>query len=152
DLGGGNAADQSGRLRLLLQHSLGDVIAVAGAALVGVGWAHAVAASVKKAPAQERGRAPQPAAPRARLGRKLGLHRREQGTIHNRRLFAAMDLATVDHLADIEAVLEQRGARAPPRPPPPAPWAGRSARRRAVARFPRRSRPCASARTEPSSR
>src|SRR5262249_34679097 len=27
DLGGGNAADQSGRLRLLLQHSLGDVIA-----------------------------------------------------------------------------------------------------------------------------
>src|SRR5262249_32075106 len=56
DLGGGNAADQSGRLRLLLQHSLGDVIAVAGAALVGVGWAHAVAAIVKKAPAQERGR------------------------------------------------------------------------------------------------
>src|SRR5262252_3147723 len=111
DLGGGNAADRSGRLRLLLQHSLGDVIAVAGAALVGVGWAHAVAASVKKAPAQERGRAPQPAAPRARLGRKLGLHRLEQGTIHNRRLFAAMDLATVDHLADIEAVLEQMGER-----------------------------------------
>src|SRR5438128_5339754 len=41
----------------------------------------------------------------------LGLHRREQGTIHNRRLFAAMDLATVDHLADIEAVLEQMGER-----------------------------------------
>src|SRR5207253_2691580 len=46
---------------------------------------------------------------RARLGRKLGLHRREQGTIQNRRLLAAMDLATVDHLADIEAVLEQMG-------------------------------------------
>jgi hypothetical protein len=61
DLGGGNAADQSGRLGLLLQHGLGDVIAVAGAALVGVGWAHAVAAIIKKAPAQERGRAPQPA-------------------------------------------------------------------------------------------
>src|SRR6516164_5447917 len=60
DLGGGNAADQSGRRRLILQHSLGDVIAVAGAALVGVSWAHAVAAIVKKAPAQERGRAPQP--------------------------------------------------------------------------------------------
>ena len=66
---------------------------------------------VKKAPAQDGGRAPQPAAPRARLGRKLGLHRLEQGTIHNRRLFAAMDLATVDHLADIEAVLEQMGER-----------------------------------------
>src|SRR5262249_26791530 len=66
DLGGGNAADRSGRRRLILQHGLGDVITVAGAALVGVGWAHAVAAMVKKAPAQERGRAPQPAAPRAR--------------------------------------------------------------------------------------
>src|SRR5205814_10467811 len=106
NLGGGYAADQSGRRGLSLQHGLGDVIAVAGAALVGVSWAHAVAAMVKKAPAQERGRAPQPAAPRARLGHKFGLRRREQGTIHNRRLFTAMDLAPVDHLADIEAVLE----------------------------------------------
>src|SRR5215813_12954822 len=79
DLGGGNAADQSGRRGLILQHGLGDVIAVAGAALVGVGWAHAVAAIVKKAPAQERGRAPQPAAPRACLGRKLGLRQRADG-------------------------------------------------------------------------
>src|SRR2546429_6293959 len=67
DLSGGNAADQSGGRGLILQHSLGDVIAVAGAALVGVGWAHAVAAIFKKRPAQERGRAPQPAAPRAGL-------------------------------------------------------------------------------------
>src|SRR5262249_58633154 len=58
DLGGGNAADQSGRRGLILQHGLGDVIAVSGAALVGVGWAHAVAAIIKKVPAQERGRAP----------------------------------------------------------------------------------------------
>src|SRR5262245_2192140 len=118
DLGGGNAADQSRRRRLILQHSLGDVIAVAGAALVGVGWAHAVAAIIKQAPAQERGRAPQPAAPRARLGRKLGLHRHEQDTIHNRRLFAAMDLAPVDHLADIEAALEQMGERPHAKAPP----------------------------------
>src|SRR5215472_11725641 len=102
-LGGGYAADRSKRRGLSLQHRLGDVIAVAGAALVGVSWAHAVAAIVKQAPAQHRGRAPQPAAPRARPGRELGLHRREHGTIHNRRLFAAMDCATVDHLADIEA-------------------------------------------------
>jgi hypothetical protein len=103
---------------LILQHGLGDVIAVAGAALVGVGWAHAVAAIVKKAPAQDGGRAPQPAAPRARLGRKLGLHRLEQGTIYNRRLFAAVDLATVDHLADIEAVLEKMGERPHAKAPP----------------------------------
>src|SRR6516162_7398988 len=118
-LGGGYAAEQSGRLGLILQHGLGDVIAVTGAALVGVGWAHAVATIVKQVPAQERGRAPQPAAPRARLGRKLGLHRREQRTIHNRRLFAAMDLAPVDHLADIEAVLEQMGERPHAKAPPP---------------------------------
>src|SRR5262245_46202871 len=117
-LGGGYAADQSGRRGLSLQHRLGDVIAVADAALVGVSWAHAVAAIVKQAPAQQRGRAPQPAAPRARPGRKLGLHRREQRTIHNRRLFAAMDLATVDHLADIEAVLEQMGERPHAKAPP----------------------------------
>src|SRR5260370_42521439 len=55
DLGGGNAADQSGRRGLSLQHGLGDVIAVAGAALVGVSWAHAVAAVVKQAPAQDGG-------------------------------------------------------------------------------------------------
>src|SRR5204863_5551944 len=55
DLGGGYAADQSGRRGLSLQHRLGDVIAVAGAALVGVSWAHAVAAMVKQAPAQDGG-------------------------------------------------------------------------------------------------
>src|SRR6516164_4946887 len=149
-LGGGYAADQSGRRRLILQHSLGDVIAVAGAALVGVSWAHAVAAIVEQAPAQQRGRAPQPAAPRARPGRKLGLHRREQRTIHNRRLFAAMDLAPVDHLADIEAVLEQMGERPHAKAPPPMVRPFDS--RRGLLRIPRRSRSCASARTEPSSR
>src|SRR2546427_6076769 len=111
NLGGGYAADQSGRRGLSLQHGRGDVIAVAGAALVGVSWAHAVAAMVKQAPAQERGRAPQPAAPRARLGRKLGLHRREQRGIENGLVLTVVNLATVDQLADIEAVLEQMGER-----------------------------------------
>src|SRR5260370_33145248 len=68
DLGGGYAADQSGRRGLILQHGLGDVIAVSGAALIGVGWAHSVAAIVKQAPAQQRAPAPQPAAPPATLG------------------------------------------------------------------------------------
>jgi hypothetical protein len=57
DLGGGNAADRSGRRGLALQRGLGHVIAVAGAALVGVGWAHLVAAIVGKAAGEERGRA-----------------------------------------------------------------------------------------------
>src|SRR5262249_29489464 len=120
DLGGGNAADQSGRLRLLLQHSLGDVIAVAGAALVGVGWAHAGAASVKKAPAQELGRTPQPAAPRARgRGRESGAPPRGEGATPHRRLWsAAIALAREPPLADIEAVLEKRGERPHAKAPP----------------------------------
>src|SRR5262249_44797598 len=74
------------------------------------------------------------------------------GTIHNRRLFAAMDLAPVDHLADIEAVLEQMGER-PHRPPTrPPPMVRPFDSRRGLLRIPRQSRSCASARTEPSSR
>ena len=55
NFGGGNAGDQSGRLGLSLQHDLGDVIAVAGAALVGMGWAHAIAAIVKQTTGQKGG-------------------------------------------------------------------------------------------------
>ena len=51
----GTRPSNPGRLGLSLQHGLGDVIAVAGAALVGVGWAHAVAAIVKQAAGQKRG-------------------------------------------------------------------------------------------------
>src|SRR5215208_6759070 len=114
NLGGGNAADQSGRPALSLQHGLGDVIAVAGAALVGVGRAHAVAANVKKASAQDCGRAPQPAAPRHRLGRKFGLHRLKQRGLENGLMLTAVNLAPVNHLADIEAVLEQMRERPHP--------------------------------------
>src|SRR5438874_967344 len=105
DLGGGNA-DQSRWLEASLQYGLGDVIAVTGAALVGMSRAHAVAVIIKKAPAQERGGAAQPAAPHDRLGRELGLHRLEQREIENGLVLTAVNLAPVDHLADIEAVLE----------------------------------------------
>src|SRR5438132_3214319 len=71
NLGGGYAADQSGRRGLSLQHGLGAVIALAGAALVAVSWAHAVAAMVKQAPAQVAGQARHPAAPGARLGSQV---------------------------------------------------------------------------------
>src|SRR6266705_693242 len=107
ELGCGNTADRSGRMRFFLQHGLGDVIAVARAALICVGRAHAVAALIKKAAGQEGGRAPQPAAPRHRLIGKLALHRRKQRAIENGLVLAAVNLASVNHLADIEAVLEQ---------------------------------------------
>src|SRR2546425_10466746 len=62
NLGGGYAADQSERRGVFLQHGLGDVIAVAGAALVWVGWGHAGAAMGKKAPPPGGGGTPPPAA------------------------------------------------------------------------------------------
>src|SRR5829696_8070798 len=107
DLSGRHAADRSGRLGLLLQHGLADVVAVAGTSLVGVARAHAVAALVKQAAGQEGGRAAQPAASLDRLRGKLGLRGLEQGTIEDRLLLATVNVTAVDHLADIEPVLEQ---------------------------------------------
>jgi hypothetical protein len=97
-----HAADQSGCLRVLLQHGLGDIVAIAGASFVGVARAHAVAAIIEEATAQERGPTAQPAAPGHRLRRKPRLHGIEQGPIEDRRVVAPMDFATVDHLADVE--------------------------------------------------
>src|SRR2546426_440958 len=70
-------------------------------------WAHAVAPIVKETTAQDGGRAPYPAAPRHCLGCELGLHRLEQREIENGLVLTAVNLAPVDHLADIEAVLKQ---------------------------------------------
>src|SRR2546426_4535950 len=44
---------------------------------------------------------------RARLGRELSFYRLEQRGIENGLVLTVVNLATVDHLADIEAVLEQ---------------------------------------------
>src|SRR5215211_4938124 len=77
-----------------------------------MGWAHAATVRIKDAAGEERGWATQPAAPRHRLGGKLALHRRKQRGIENGLVFTAVNGATVDHLADIEAVLEQMRERA----------------------------------------
>src|SRR5215211_5672008 len=75
DLGGRHAADRSGRLGLLLQHGLADVVAVAGTSLVGVARAHAVAALVKQAAGQEGGRAAQPVESTSRPSATMALPR-----------------------------------------------------------------------------
>jgi hypothetical protein len=46
---------------------------------------------------------PQPAPPCHGLGRKPLLHGREQGAIEDWRVAAAMDLAAVGHLADVDS-------------------------------------------------
>ncbi len=81
--------------------------------------AHAVAVRIKDAAGQKREWAPQPAAPRHRLGRKLGLHRRKQRGIENGLVFTTVNGAPVDHLADIEAVLEQVRERTHAKAAPP---------------------------------
>src|SRR5947209_1960148 len=78
-------------------HGLGGVITIARAALVRVGRAHAVAVLIKDA-GQERGRAPQPATPRHRLGRKLALYRRKQHAVENGLMLTAVNMAPIDHL------------------------------------------------------
>jgi hypothetical protein len=61
--------------------------------------AHAVAVRIKDAAGQKRGWAPQPAAPRHRLGRKLGLHRRKQRGIENGLVFTTVNGAPVSALS-----------------------------------------------------
>src|SRR2546429_3961003 len=62
---------------------------------------------LKRAPAQDGGKPPQPAAPLPRLGRELSSYRLEQRGIENGLVLTVVNLATVDHLADIKTVLEQ---------------------------------------------
>src|SRR5712691_2602111 len=77
-------------------------------------WAHAVAAVIEEAPGEKRWRAPQPAPPHDRPRYKPGLHGLEQLTIEDRLVVTMVNLTTVDHLADVEAVLEQIGQRSHP--------------------------------------
>ena len=56
---------------------------------------------------------------------ELGLHRLKQRGIKNGLVLTAMNVATVDHLADIEAVLKQMRERADAEPPPADGPAGR---------------------------
>src|SRR5260221_398513 len=55
EVGGGNAADRSGRPRFLLQHGWGDEMAVARAPFICRGGANAIAPPIKEAASQERG-------------------------------------------------------------------------------------------------
>src|SRR5215211_3136815 len=77
-----------------------------------MGWAHAATVRIKDAAGEERGWATQPAAPRHRLGGKLALNRLKQRGLENGLMLTAVNLAPVDDLADIEAVLEQMRERA----------------------------------------
>src|SRR5262249_48866284 len=108
----GNTAERCGRPRFLLQHGLGDVVAIACAPRVGVRRPHAAPPAIKAAAGRQRGWPPQPAAPPPRLGGKLALHRLKQRGIENRLMPPVVDLTAIDHLADIETVLKKIRERA----------------------------------------
>src|SRR6266852_7111979 len=93
---------------------MGDIVAVAHPELVGVRRAHAVAAVIEDAAGKDGRRALQPDLPVDGVGGEFFLHHLEQGAIEDRRMLPAMHLAAVDHLADVEPVLEQIGEGAHP--------------------------------------
>jgi hypothetical protein len=95
----------------ILQKRMRDIIPVTHAAFVRMRRAHAVAAVIKKAASQNGGRTPEPNLPGNGIGGALGLHGFEQLTGEDRLMLAAMHLASIDDLADVEPVLEQMGKR-----------------------------------------
>src|SRR5215211_4542898 len=107
DVGGRHAGDAACLRLSLLQDCVRHVIAVAQADLVGVRRAHAIAAVVEDAAGEDGGRALEPKLPCDGSGGKLGLYGCEQVTVEDRLVLAAMHLAPIDHLADVEPVLEQ---------------------------------------------
>src|ERR1700730_9019965 len=74
-------------------------------------WAHPVAAVVEEVAGERSGRAPEPELPGNDIGGAPGLHGFEQIAGEDRRMLAAMHLASIDDLADVDPVLEQMGKR-----------------------------------------
>src|ERR1700732_5343714 len=90
---------------------MGDIVTVAHPELVGVSRAHPVAAGVEDATSENGRRALESNLPVDGVGGELGLHGLEQSPIEDRLLLPAMDLAAIDHLADVKPVLEEIGER-----------------------------------------
>src|SRR5436190_23250201 len=71
--------------------------------------AHAVAAIVEDAARQDGGGAPEPGPARHGIGSELGLHDLEQASVYDGFVLAIVGFAAIDHLADIEPVVEKIG-------------------------------------------
>src|SRR6202045_3756529 len=108
DLGGRYASDAARFGSLILQKRMRNIVPVTHAAFVRMRRAHPVAAVVEEAAGERSGRAPEPERPGDRAP---GLHGFEQIAGEDRLMLAAMHLASIDDLADVEPVLEQMGKR-----------------------------------------
>src|ERR1700730_3488098 len=111
DLGGWYAGDAAGFGSLILQKRMRHIVPVTHAAFVRMRWAHPVAAVIEEAAGERSGRAPEPELPGDRIGGAPGLNGFEQIAGEDRLMLAAMHLASIDDLADVEPVLEQMGQR-----------------------------------------
>src|SRR5262249_22274936 len=107
-----HARDTAGVLLTALKEDMGDIVAIANTVLVGVAGRHAIAAVVEDAAHQDGGRGFKAGPPRPSGPGKFGLNSLEGGTIDDGGVLARMGLAPVDHLADVEAVLEKMRQRA----------------------------------------
>src|SRR5207244_3773184 len=107
DLRRGHPGDAAGVRLPFLQNRMGDIVAVAHPELIGVGRAHPAAAVIEDAAGKDGRRALQPDLPVDGVGGEFLLHGLEQGAIEDRMVLPAMRLAAIDHLADVEPVLEQ---------------------------------------------
>jgi len=76
-----------------------------------VRWRHQVAPVVEQLAREEMRRLPACKLSCNRLVAELGLNRLEQVQIKNRLMLALVDLAAINDLADIEAVLQEVGKR-----------------------------------------
>jgi hypothetical protein len=107
DLRGRHASDAACIGLAILQKRMRHIIPVTHAAFVRMRRAHAVAAVIKKAASHKGGRAPELHVAGNGIGGAFRLHGFEQLTGEDRLMLAAMHLASIDDLADVEPVLEQ---------------------------------------------
>ena len=111
DLGDWYASDAAGFGFAILQNRMRNIVPVTHAAFVRMRRAHPVATVVEEAAGERSGRTPEPELPGNDIGGAPGLHGFEQIAGEDRLMLAAMHLASIDDLADVEPVLEQMGKR-----------------------------------------
>ncbi len=118
DLGCWRAPDDAGLLGPPLRQGAAHVVAVAHAALAGMGRRHAVAAAVEDAAGEDR-LAPGAQPLRVGVGGKPLLHGLEGFPVDDRIMLAGIDLASVLDLARVEAVVQEIGDGTGPKGMPP---------------------------------
>src|SRR3984957_3989111 len=114
DLDGRNPQPGGGLGPIFRDQRAGDIVAVVRAFLASMAWRHPVAVAIKQHAGKEAGLARSSAAlaPGSIAGELL-LNGIPQWLINDRRVFAGVELALVNDLAAIGAVLQHQVERAP---------------------------------------